>query len=141
LQTPTFYLLAADALLLLHVLFVVFVVFGLAFIVVGKLRHWSWVRNAWFRLAHLAAIAVVVAQSWFGVICPLTTWEMALRREAGDAVYSGTFVSHWLESILYYRAPAWVFAVCYTVFGTLVVFTWFWVRPSSFHKSTDRGQA
>lgn len=140
-QTPTFYLLAADALLLLHVLFVVFVVFGLAFIVVGKLRHWSWVRNAWFRLAHLAAIAVVVAQSWFGVICPLTTWEMALRREAGDAVYSGTFVSHWLESILYYRAPAWVFAVCYTVFGTLVVFTWFWVRPSSFHKSTDRGQA
>lgn len=140
-QTPTFYLLAADALLLLHVLFVAFVVFGLVFIVVGKLRHWSWVRNAWFRLAHLVAIAVVVAQSWFGMICPLTTWEMALRREAGDAVYSGTFVSHWLESILYYQAPAWVFAVCYTVFGSLVVFTWFWVRPSSFHKSTDRGHA
>lgn len=140
-QTPTFYLLAADALLLLHVLFVAFVVFGLVLIVIGKLRRWSWVRNAWFRLAHLVAIAVVVAQSWFGVICPLTTWEMALRREAGDAVYSGTFVSHWLESILYYRAPAWVFAVCYTVFGTLVVFTWFWVRPSSFHKSTDRGHA
>ena len=127
-------LIAADALLALHVLFVAFVIFGLVFILVGKLRHWSWVRNAWFRTAHLAAIAIVVLQSWFGMICPLTTWEMALRRRAGDVVYSGTFISHWLESIQYYRAPAWVFAVCYTVFGALVLVSWFWVRPRPFRR-------
>ena len=123
------YLLAADALLFLHVLFVAFVIFGLVLILIGKLRHWSWVRNAWFRIAHLAAIGVVVLQSWLGIICPLTIWEMALRERAGDAVYSGTFIAHWLESILYYQAPAWVFAVCYTVFAALVVVSWFWVRP------------
>ena len=128
-KSSTFFLLAADVILLLHVLFVAFVVFGLVLIFVGKVRSWSWVRNRWFRIVHLAAIAVVVLQSWFSVICPLTTLEMALRLRAGDEAYTGTFMSHWLESVLYYRAPAWVFGVCYTAFAALIVASWFRVRP------------
>ena len=123
------YLLAADAVLVLHVLFVVFVVIGLILILAGKLLSWAWVHNWWFRVAHLAAIGVVVLQSWLGVICPLTKLEMLLRDKAGDATYGGTFVSHWLEAILYYRAPAWVFAACYTAFAAIVVLSWVWVRP------------
>ena len=107
-----------------------FVIAGLILIFAGKALDWSWVRNWWFRVAHLVAIGVVVVQAWFGVICPLTTLEMELRRQAGDATYGGTFISHWLESILYYRAPAWVFAACYTAFAALVVLSWFWVRPN-----------
>lgn len=123
------YLLAADAVLLLHVLFVVFVVIGLLLILAGKLLSWAWVRNWWFRVIHLAAIGVVVLQSWLGVICPLTKLEMYLRGKAGDATYAGSFVAHWLESILYYRAPAWIFAACYTAFAVIVVLSWIWVRP------------
>jgi hypothetical protein len=129
------FLLAADALLVGHILFVVFVILGLALIVVGKLVAWSWVRNPWFRSAHLAAIAVVVLQSWIGIICPLTTWEMALRERAGEAAYAGSFISHWLESLLYYRAPAWIFVVCYTTFAAIVVASWFLVPPRRFRKS------
>ena len=62
---------------------VLFVVAGLVLVVAGNLRHWPWVNHLWFRLAHLAAIAVVVAESWFGMACPLTTLEMWLRAEAG----------------------------------------------------------
>jgi hypothetical protein len=127
------YLLAADTVLLLHVLFVVFVVTGLILILAGKLLSWAWVRNWWFRVTHLAAIGVVVMQSWLGVICPLTTLEMYLRGKAGDATYAGSFVAHWLESILYYRAPAWVFAACYTAFAVIVVLSWVWVRPHRRH--------
>ena len=127
------YLLAADAVLLLHVLFVVFVVIGLLLILAGKLLSWAWVRNWWFRVIHLAAIGVVVLQSWLGVICPLTKLEMYLRGKAGDAMYAGSFVAHWLESILYYRAPAWVFAACYTAFAAIVVLSWVWVRPHRRH--------
>lgn len=123
-------LLAADALLFVHVLFVAFVVLGLVLIWLGKALSWGWVRNRVFRFAHLAAIGIVVIQSWFGVICPLTTWEMALREKAGDVVYSGTFISHWLDKILYFNAPAWVFITCYTAFGLLVVASWIWVRPT-----------
>lgn len=126
------FLFAADLLLFGHVLFVAFVVFGLAAIVIGGFAGWSWVRNPWFRFAHLGAIGVVVLQSWIGMVCPLTTWEMALRERAGDSVYAGAFIAHWLESILYYRAPPWVFAVCYTLFALLVVGCWFWVRPRRF---------
>ena len=127
------YLLAADAVLLLHVLFVVFVVTGLILILAGKLLSWAWVRNWWFRVIHLAAIGVVVLQSWLGVICPLTKLEMYLRGKAGDTTYSGSFVAHWLESILYYQAPAWVFAACYTAFAAVVVLSWVWVRPHGRH--------
>ena len=125
-------LIAADALLVIHVLFVVFVIAGLALILIGKLRRWDWVRNRWFRVIHLAAIGVVVVQSWLGRICPLTTWEMMLREQAGDTVYTGTFVSHWLQSLLYYQAPPWVFAVSYSAFAALVIASWFWVRPRPF---------
>lgn len=126
------YLLFADILLAMHVLFVAFVVLGLLLIIAGRLFSWSWVRNPWYRLTHLVCIAVVVVQSWFGMICPLTTWEMALRARAGDATYPGAFIAHWLEKLLYYQAPAWVFALVYTVFGLLVIATWYWVRPRSF---------
>ena len=123
------YLLAADAVLLLHVLFVAFVVAGLLLILAGALLSWDWVRNWWFRVVHLCAIGIVVLQAWLGVICPLTRLEMYLRERAGDTTYAGSFVSHWLEAILYYRAPAWVFAVAYTLFAIVVVMSWVWVRP------------
>jgi len=127
------YHLAADAILILHVLFVAFVTGGLLLIFLGKYRGWSWVRNPWFRLAHVAAIVVVTLQSWAGIICPLTTLENILRYRAGETVYIGSFMSHMLEYIIYYRAPTWVFAVCYTAFGALVIASWIWVRPRPFN--------
>lgn len=134
-DSDVLFLLAADVLLVSHILFVVFVVFGLALILFGKALGWNWVRNPWFRSAHVLAIGIVVLQSWIGIICPLTTWEMALRERAGESVYAGSFISHWLESLLYYQAPAWVFIVCYTAFAALVVATWIMVPPRRFRQS------
>jgi len=132
-------LIAADAVLCVHALFVAFIVLGLLLVLLGGARAWSWVRNPWFRWAHLAGICVVVAQSWFGVVCPLTTWEMALRARAGDATYAGDFIAHWLEVLLYYRAPDWVFAAVYTAFGLLVAASWVLVRPRAlFHRGRVR---
>ena len=123
------YLIAADIVLVLHALFVLFVVAGLALTLAGGLLGWRWVRDPWFRLAHLAAIGVVVVQSWLGILCPLTSLEMALRARAGAATYAGSFVTHHLEMLLYYRAPPWAFVVVYTGFAAAVVASWFAVRP------------
>lgn len=128
-HTKQLYLAAADTILFIHASFVGFVILGLILVLAGKLFSWSWVRNRQFRIAHLMAIGIVVLQSWFSVICPLTLWEMNLRAKAGDATYPGSFVAHWLEALLYYRAPEWVFILLYTLFGALVVGSWFWVRP------------
>ena len=120
----------ADAILLVHAAFVVFVVLGLFAVYIGYFRRWRWVRNRVFRLLHLVAIGVVVLQAWLGVVCPLTTWEMALRQKAGAAYYSGSFIQHWLQSLLYYSAPDWVFIALYTVFGGLVLISWWLVPPA-----------
>lgn len=133
-----FYLIVADAVLVLHVAFVIFVVMGLLLVYVGRCRHWSWVRNARFRLIHLMCVGIVVLQSWLGMLCPLTIWESALRAKAGDTHYAGSFIAHWLETLLYYRAPDWVFVVVYTIFGLLVAASWFIVRPRSV--SSDPGR-
>lgn len=118
----------ADAVLALHVAVVLFVVLGLVLVVLGNRLGWRWVNHLWFRLAHLTAIAVVVLQAWFGVICPLTTLEMWLRRQAGQTGYEGSFMEHWLQQLLYYDAPAWVFIALYSVFGLLVLASW-WRYP------------
>jgi hypothetical protein len=75
---------------MIHVLFVV----GILLIFMGKVRHCRWVLWPWFRAAHI--VGIVVVQSWLGVICLLTIWEMVLREKAGEAVYAGSFISHWL---------------------------------------------
>jgi hypothetical protein len=133
-DSPFLYLLAADAILLLHAMFVIFVVAGLILILVGKKYSWLWIRNPWFRLAHLLAITVVVIQALMGASCPLTIWEMELRFLAGDKTYSGAFIAYWIETFLYYRAPPWVFTLIYALFGACVGLSWFWVRPRSFFK-------
>lgn len=126
------YQVVADLVLLLHASFVTFVFFGLVLVILGGALGWRWVRNPWFRSGHLGCIAIVVGQDWFGIICPLTTLEMSLRSLAGDAVYAGSFVAHWVSSILYYQAPAWVFTLFYSLFGLAVIVSWFGVRPRSF---------
>jgi uncharacterized protein DUF2784 len=125
------YQVLADGVLALHVGIVVFVIGGLVLVVAGNVRHWQWVNRLWFRIAHLAAIAVVVAESWFGMVCPLTTWEMWLRARAGASTYSGSFIEHWLQRLLYYDAPAWVFTLGYSLFGLLVLATWWYFPPRS----------
>jgi len=136
-NAQTLFLLAADGILVLHVLFVAFVILGLVVILIGGRRHWSCVGNPWFRGLHLLAILVVVVQAWLGAICPLTDWEMALRSQAGDGVYAGSFIAHWLQAILYYDVPSWVFVVCYTGFGALVAVSWFFVPPRSRRKRNN----
>lgn len=124
----------AELVLVTHVGFVVFVVVGLLLILIGGFAGWRWVLNPWFRGAHLAAIGLVVLQSWMGMICPLTILEMSLREKAGVATYGGSFISHWLQSLLFYDAPPWAFVVCYTLFGLVVIGSWLKFRPRPFRK-------
>ena len=116
--------LLADAVLLLHLAVVVFIVGGLVLIVAGNLRGWRGVNAPLFRWLHLGAIATVVAQSWLGMVCPLTTLEQWLRRQAGDAGYAGGFIAHWVSAVLFYQAPDWVFVAAYTAFGAAVAGAW-----------------
>jgi hypothetical protein len=111
----------ADMIVVAHVCYVAFVVLGLVVILIGTALGWPWVRNFYFRLIHLAMIAIVVGEALAGIPCPLTVWEHQLRIKAGEATYSGDFLGYWAHRLLFYRAEPWVFTVCYTLFGLAVL--------------------
>jgi hypothetical protein len=121
----------ADVVLVLHLAVVLFIVGGLVLVIAGNLRGWRWVNAWWFRIAHVAAIGIVVLQSWLGRICPLTTLESSLRQRAGGSGYRGSFIEHWVQQVLYYEAPPWVFALAYTGFAMLVAAAWWRFPPTS----------
>ena len=94
----------ADVILLIHAAFVLFVVAGQELILLGWWRDWAWVRNPWFRFAHLLAIGYVVMEAWLGIAC-------------------------WVQYFLFYTAPEWVFVLIYTAFGALVLATFVGCPP------------
>jgi Protein of Unknown function (DUF2784) len=73
----------ADLVVLVHALYVGFVVMGVALISAGGIFGWTWIRNFWLRVAHLAAIAAVCIEALTNTKCPLTTFERSLRQRAG----------------------------------------------------------
>ena len=130
LSSEQFYSLLADILLLIHFAFVAFVVLGFVAIWIGYFCRWPFVRNLRFRIAHLAAIGFVLAESLGGIVCPLTTWENQLRTRAGqDAAYSGSFIQHWFGRILFHDWSERTFTVIYAAFFVFVVLTFWVVSP------------
>jgi hypothetical protein len=124
------YSFLADAILVLHALIVFFNLCALPGIWIGHFRGWNFVRNFWFRVAHVGLIAFISAESLLGTICPLTTWEDQLRVRAGlDSRYHGSFVQHWVHWLLFYNADQRIFTICYGAFLALVLLTLFLVRP------------
>ncbi len=83
--------IAADAVVVVHLLFILFVVFG-AFLVE------RWPKMAWL---HLPAVLWGMGIEWSGLICPLTPIENMLRNAAGDQGYAGGFIEQYLMPVVY----------------------------------------
>jgi hypothetical protein len=131
--------LLADLILVAHVAVVAFVVGGEALFLLGRWRHWRWVRRRRMRQNHIGLMVFIAAQSWLGQICPLTQWEQSLRGVAGQTAYSQGFIEYWLARMLYVQAPWWAFVAAYTAFAVLVIATWFWVPPERICRPDDTG--
>lgn len=123
------YRLLADLIVVVHFAYVLSVIVGLAAILLGGLLKWEWVRNRWIRGIHLAMILLVVLEAWLGIMCPLTVWEQQLRTKAGQETYQGDFIARWAHDVMFFDAEPWVFTLCYTLFGGLVVAAVFLVKP------------
>jgi len=85
------YRLAADALVLLHALWLAFVVFG-------ALLALRWRRVLW---AHAPVVAWGALVEFTGWVCPLTPWENDLRRLGGQEGYAGGFIERYVTAIIY----------------------------------------
>ncbi len=90
-----------------HLLIVLFILLGVPLVYLGAALHWPWVRGWRWRILHLGAILFVAAESMLGITCPLTVWEDTLRgRRTADG-----FIERWIDRIIFYDAPVWVFTI------------------------------
>ena len=83
--------MAADALVLVHLGFILFVL-------LGGLLLLRWPRLIWL---HMPAVAWGIVVECLHLGCPLTPWENQLRRAAGQAGYDGGFIEHYLIPLIY----------------------------------------
>jgi hypothetical protein len=108
-----------------HLMVIAFNVFGLVAIPLGAWRGWGWVRVRWWRALHVASLAVVALQATLGRACFLTIWQ-------GDLSGGGRadpLIMRWVNSVIYWPLPMWVFTAAYLAVFAYVVALWVWVRP------------
>ncbi len=102
------YSLAADTLLVLHFLFI-------GFVVLGGLLVFKWRRLVFLHLPAAVWGALIEFRGW---LCPLTPWEQQLRRTAGEAGYDMGFIEHYLAPLIY---PANLHYDMQLVLGSIVI--------------------
>lgn len=109
--------IAADAVMLTHLAFVLFVVFGALLVL----------RRLWVAVLHLPAVAWGAWIEMTGGVCPLTHIENHLRRQAGEAGPGSSFIEHYLYPVLYppglTRPVQWALAAVVIV-GNLALYAW-----------------
>ena len=115
----------ARAVLAAHLVVIVFNVFGLIAVPLGARFGWRWVRIRWWRALHLAALAVVALQALFGRACFLTIWQAELEG-AGPAQ---PLIERWIDGLVYWPLPIWVFTVGYLLIFAYAIGLWVWIGP------------
>jgi hypothetical protein len=122
--------LVADLIVTIHLGYVIFVVFGLFIILLGRVLRWHFIRNFWFRAIHLTMILIVVFQAVFGISCPLTIWEYEIRTAAGQPEATNvSFVVRLIHRLIFYEFPPIVFTIGYCLFGIIVLSSWLLITP------------
>jgi hypothetical protein len=114
------YQILAEVVLTIHLAFILFVAFG-AFLVVWRPKL-AWV--------HLPFAIYGVSIAFFRWTCPLTPLEWRLRDLAGQRGHAGTFLDHYLVSVIYPNAPPAFYLGMATslLFGTALLYAWAWKR-------------
>lgn len=128
------YLLLADLIVLLHGLIVAFNVIGLIAIVFGMVFCCRWVRNPYFRWAHLVSIGVVGVQGALGILCPLTILEDYLRQLAGQRPESATFIARWIHRLIFVDVPLPILNSIYVAAAGFVVAAMLFFPPRPFRQ-------
>jgi hypothetical protein len=129
--TPSLAAILALIVLATHVAIIAFNLFGLIAIPLGAWWRWRFVRIRWWRMLHIAVLAIVALQALFGRACILTLWQDSL---AGSSS-SSPLIMRWVTGLIYWPLPMWFFALLYLAVFAYTLALWFLVPPRPLLKS------
>jgi len=134
------YRIFADSVIVVHFLFILFMLLGFLLTLYAVLFREKFFDRWVFRSLHLLGIFYVASLSILGKYCPLTILENELRsRYAMSSVYSGSFIVHYLEKLVYPDVNPLVIQIP-TVFIAIFTIMVFIIKPPKI-KIKKRGQA
>ncbi|HEX5354310.1 MAG TPA: DUF2784 family protein [Rhodanobacteraceae bacterium] len=113
------------SILVLHLAIIAFNIAGCVLIPIGAWQHWRWVREFWWRLIHLLSLAAVALQALAGRACFLTIWQ----GDVSGTPHAQPLIASWIDRLIYWPLPLWVFAIAYVVVFAYVIALWLCVRP------------
>lgn len=109
----------------LHLAVIAFNVAGLVAVPLGAALGWNWVRVRWWRALHLVSWAVVAVQALLGRACFLTLWQDELTGAGAEP----PLIARWINGLIYWPLPIWVFGALYIVLFAAAVALWWRVPP------------
>ncbi len=109
-----FYKILADIVVLIHFLWILFLIFG-AFL---------GVRSKAVRIVHISGLVFALVIQIFGWYCPLTDLEVWLRAKHDPSLaYTGSFIIHYVEGLIYIEISPWlIFSITLLLIGFNIVF-------------------
>lgn len=124
-----YYSLLADVIVVIHLVYACFVLFGTIAIVIGVPCSWQWIKNFHFRTIHIVCTVFVPLETLLGMICPLTSLENFFLRASGAEGYNRSFIGKLVSTVLFYDAPEWVFLTIYVALAIVVIIYYIFYPP------------
>jgi hypothetical protein len=124
----TLHALAASV-LYFHLGVVAFNIFWMVAVPLGAWAGWTFVRNIWWRGAHVASLVVVAVQAAFGRLCFLTIWQNNLEAASGVRLGESSAFERAAMAAIYWPLPAWAFIALYIAAVLYAAALWILVPP------------
>ena len=119
----------AGFVLYFHLIIILFIIFGFIVIPLGAKLKWQFIHGFWWRLTHLVSMVVVAIQAVLGKACFLTYIQSDFLQSAGKKGYTVPFIQTYIDRLIYYNFPIWIFSIFYVILFFYTIYLWFVYPP------------
>jgi uncharacterized membrane protein len=117
-----FYMLAADFVVLVHFLWIIFLIFG---VFIGR-------KYRAIKIFHIAGLGFSVVMQILGWYCPLTYLEIWLRQKHAPLLsYSGSFIVYYMEKLIYIKIAPWIIFVLTLILISITAYIYYGKRKKA----------
>ncbi len=124
------YRIIADMLIVIHFIWIVFMIWVFLKTIISVIKkNYKFLNNVIIRTLHLLGIFLVAIFIIIDKPCPITIWENKFRMLAGETVYKGSFIVHYIEKLVYPDVPPYIVEIPSILIGLITVIFYIFIFP------------